>query len=455
MNTNGNYWQKITNKIEIFFLIYILLQPFLDLVSYFGTSVSTIVRALIMVVGFVYLLLYPNKKIRWGTTIYVVFLGIFMVIHTINNYMIKDPYNLMQEFTYAVKSAYVVEMLIVYAAVFLSLSKKMDWQKIVQRNMFINFVIISLVMLMAVLTGTGKQSYERYEKWDFFPTEGHSGWFYSANDLGALLAIGFSGMLLYVLNTKDVKKKYLLAPFILLVAWAMQEIGTKVGIGGALIPLTIGTVIALIYALFTKKGWANVLILAVSTVLLFVYLPASPAGENINISYYKEVPVDPEVPIDEDDSVEKEPEYELDTENLPQRLLSGRDRYLADIQEDWAVAPTSQKILGMGPGGNYEESLKIIEIDYFDWYYSYGILGSILLFLPLLYFGIRVLYSFIKYRLKQITPTLLMVGVAVCLSLGIAAFAGHILLNPASGIYFAIFYAYLLVISAYPKDNLL
>ncbi|WP_019154272.1 O-antigen ligase family protein [Robertmurraya massiliosenegalensis] len=455
MQLNEGYLQKIPTMLEFFFLFYIILQPFLDLVSYFGTSISTLVRAIVIVIGFVYLLSYPKKKIKWITIIYILLLGVFMTLHILNNYMVKAPYHLMQELTYAVKSAYVVEMLIVYALLFISISKKWDWQRIVQRNIFINMLVIGVVMLLATLTGTGKLSYNTYENWTNLPTEGHSGWFYSANDLGAIFAIGFTGMIIYMMNQKSTKLKWFLIPLLLLIIWAMLEVGTKVGLGAAILVLAIGAIISFVYAIIKRETWTNLFIAIIGLVFVFAYLPYSPVGKNINISYYKEVEkesIDPINEIEEPNEIEQ-PEFEFDTEDLPKRLLSGRDRFLANVKEDWNEAPVSQKLFGLGPGGNYQESIKIIEIDYFDWYYSYGLLGSILLFLPLFYFAFKILHSLIRFKFKQTSPTLLMVGVSVCLSLGIAGFAGHILLNPASGIYFAIFYAYLLKLSAYPEKE--
>ena len=48
-----------------------------------------------------------------------------------------------------------------------------------------------------------------------------------------------------------------------------------------------------------------------------------------------------------------------------------------------------QKLFGMGYASNYSDQPKTIEIDYLDLFFSTGILGSILYFLPLLYFAIR------------------------------------------------------------------
>lgn len=113
----------------------------------------------------------------------------------------------------------------------------------------------------------------------------------------------------------------------------------------------------------------------------------------------------------------------------------------------YKVAPVSQKLLGMGPGGNYEENLKIVEMDFFDWFFGYGIIGFCLFILPIIYFGIMVIKNMFQFKFKQVDRTFLVLGTAIGLGLGIAAVAGHILMNPASGIYFSILLAYFYVLS--------
>ena len=91
-------------------------------------------------------------------------------------------------------------------------------------------------------------------------------------------------------------------------------------------------------------------------------------------------------------------------------------------------APMSQKLLGMGYAGNYKEQPKLIERDFHDWFYSFGIIGFILLVIPFLYFGIKFI-ACIFTKFKQIfTVKYAMVIAAILLGLGISFMAGHILI---------------------------
>jgi hypothetical protein len=419
---------------ETFFIIYILLQPFLDLLAFVGTEVSLVFRVAAMGVGFIYLLLHPKNTFQKVSVIYLLLLGFFMLINLLNNYMLKDPYYLVKEFTYSVKTVYVIEMLLVYTALFLSIRNRLDWEKNIQRNIFINMVLIGIVMFLSDITDTGKRSYDTLVK------EGHSGWFYSANDLSAIFALGFTVAILYLLLAKPSAVKLLLLPFIWLVGWGMLTVGTKVGLGALLIILSMAISFSLFLAIVKKGPWLNVILIGITLIIAIFYIPSSPIGNNMSLTFFYQSDDSP-------DEGKEEKKYQLNTENLKYKMLSGRELFLANTKEDYQNAPLSQKLLGMGLGGNYEDNLKIIEMDFLDWWYGYGMIGFLILILPLLYFTLIILKSIFVTRFRNVNINFFMLGVGVTLGFGISFFAGHILLNPASGIYFSILLAYLYTLS--------
>ena len=359
-----------------------------------------------------------------------------MVFNTALNYLLKDPYFLVQEVTYAIKTIYVIEMLLVYTAVFLSIKKRQDWEKTIQRAIFFNISVIGIVMLLATITSTGNRSYETAVK------QGHSGWFYSANDLSAILAISFGVMLLYSIQAKS--KKWLYVPFLLLTAWAMMTVGTKVGLGALIIGLVAALFLTII-RLFLKKGsWLNLAILAGTLLLSLAYIPYSAIGNNIGITFFQQT--------EGDQSNSEEQKSTIAQQDMTYKVMSGRELFLKNVVSYYNEAPLLQKFIGMGPGGNYKEKLKLIEMDFLDWFYGYGVVGFLLLMLPLLFFIVMILKGMFRRLQLVFTPSFFMVGLSVVLALGIAAVAGHILLNPASGIYFAIFLSYLYTLSFAPSE---
>src|SRR5699024_434843 len=73
------------------------------------------------------------------------------------------------------------------------------------------------------------------------------------------------------------------------------------------------------------------------------------------------------------------------------KLLSSRDIYLQTTKEDFIQAEGLRKAFGLGYAGNYTSDPKIIEMDFFDMFFSYGVIGTLLLLIPLLYLCVKVL----------------------------------------------------------------
>ena len=126
-------------------------------------------------------------------------------------------------------------------------------------------------------------------------------------------------------------------------------------------------------------------------------------------------------------------------------IFSGRQLFEQMYKDFYKEAPTSQKLLGMGYAGNYKAEPKLIERDFHDWFYSFGIIGFILLVVPFLYFGIKfIVCVFTKFR-QVFTVKYAMVIASILLGLGISFIAGHILMSPGVSFYLVLVMAYLIV----------
>ncbi|HEX7065265.1 MAG TPA: O-antigen ligase family protein [Bacillales bacterium] len=427
-------WQY---KIEMFFVIYIVLQPLLDVTAFFHLPVSDVFRVFVMFLGFFYLLMNRHRKGHQYAILYLFLLGAVLLANLINSYILKNPFFLSIEVIYVIKTAYFAEMLVVYAFVFRSISEYPDWQKWIQRNAYIAMSIIGIVMLIATITGTGRRSYGSLAK------EGHSGWFFSANELGAILAMGIGLMLLYLLNRNKGTIKLMLTPLIMLVIWSMLMIGTKVGLGAALIILGIALVIALVETLLDRRNWLNLAIVTPLLILTVFIVPYMPVGNNVDFDVFSKWIGKIDLPLEQSTQLEEENLDEKQNLEVKKELLSGRGDFLRKTWEEYQKAPLSQKLLGMGRGGNYEEVPKLIEMNFFDWFFNFGILGFALLITPMVYLGFLIIKQLCQARFKQLNRTTLLVGAEVVLGLGSAFMAGHILSSPASGIYLAILIGYL------------
>jgi len=421
------------NYMENFFIIFLFVQPFIDVLSYFGIKVSVIARVIAMAIGFFYLLILKEYKYKKTILIYLISTGVFFILHTVVNYIYKDPYSLVQEVTYSIKTLFVIQMLIVYYVVFIQIKNRINYEKLIRSAVAFNLSAISIIMLVAEITNSMNPSYDHPGK------TGHTGWFYSGNDLSAIVAMSFGIYLLYLFFEKDQKRKiytYILLPIII---WAMYTIGTKVAFGAVLVGLSTYFIILLIRNI-PKRKWLETAIFSVVIASSAIYIPFSAVGFNLGLdsttlfsrSESKEIIGDP--------SDTEKVEF-VDDRDFNDRVFSGRDHFLRTVKVYWNEAPLAQKLFGMGPGGNYPENLKLIEMDYFDIYYGYGWLGSLLIFSCYFVFLFNILKKLIAR--KFIDSTVFVLGIQIGLGLFIALFAGHIFLNPASGIYLSLIIAYL------------
>jgi len=402
--------------------------------AYFNIPISTVLRGLAMGVGLVYIWLLSDRRGKKAALIYLVTLGLFMMVHLVTNYIAKEPFNMSLELTYMIKTVFFIKLLLVYVFVIKSFSEKKNWQQLIQLSVLINVIFIAIVMLLANLTGSGHKSYNALAK------EGHSGWFFSANELSIILGMGLSIMILYMVQKSKLWDKALLVPAIGLVIWAMLTVGTKVSFGSIIIVLAISIVLFIIKAIYHKRHWLNAIILSVFLAATILMTPSSPVGNNVGLTFGTDIINQGNRPAD----VEND---ETDKQQVDQRLLSGRKDFLHNIKAQYEEAPISQKLFGMGIGGNYTTTPKLIEMDFLDWYFNFGISGFVLLLVPLIYIGYRILVNLFNFHLKKINTPIVLVGVSVCLGFGSAFTAGHVLSSPAVSIYLAVLIGYLFTLT--------
>ena len=129
-------------------------------------------------------------------------------------------------------------------------------------------------------------------------------------------------------------------------------------------------------------------------------------------------------------------------ENL---LLSSRELFLEKQKNDFIKAPISQKLFGMGYAGNYTDEPKMVEMDFYDLLFSFGIIGTLILLIPLLYFGIKIIiFAFLNIKIV-FNLKYSMYATSLLLAFGIAFTAGHVLTAPAVSIYIAAILGFLTI----------
>lgn len=437
---------------------YILLQPFLDVSAFLGIPVSTIIRAVIIPIGVLFILTMPHTKWKTASVFYITFLAIVMAGHLLNNIIVKDPISLGAEVNHIVKTIYFPIMLIVYAMLFYSMMAVWDFRTKLVKYILINTSVVAFIILIAHITGTAKSSYHNVLR------DGHTGWFFSGNELSVILAVGFSFVTLAFLLISTKRLKYLMLPGMLLIIWSMLNIGTKVALGAVVFILLLGIVVA-----FLEKRRTGYSFHLTGIILLIVITgavtPLTPVITNMGVPLVGNEPSEEQLeqeaadnesaPAEEEGEEEAEPESGESAESGASQsfLFSGREAVLEQTVEQYKEAPVSQKVLGMGRGGNYTSYSRFIEMDFIDWFFTFGIVGFSILVFPIFLFGAGAVMYILKNRLLM-KPEVLFSGLAVLLGLGSAFTAGHVLSSPGSGIYVLLALAYVFCFSAFYSTSL-
>ncbi|MED1114851.1 O-antigen ligase family protein [Bacillus paramycoides] len=470
-------------RFEHFLLFFIILQPVLDLLTSLSiillkanATVGILVRFLIMAVGGIYILIQAKEKGNRKFLIYLILLAVVLGIGFINNTLVKNPIVLGEEVKFVAKALYIYIMLGSYILALKSLKKTVNISDKVRNSIVYSTLIINAVMVISISTSTDFGSYE-------WMKVGSRGWFFAGNELGSILAIIFPIVVLYsIQKTKSVKQVLYWIPSLLMI-YSLIQVGTKVGMGSIGTTLAAAIGIIVLQLLFDRKN-PNKKSLVLNAFIAVVLLAGvagtfkmTPLAQNMGIhnNYLSEQNVaqqgqkekeikekikkeekqhkveKPEEKAKIEAEVKKELEKEQKKENQENLIFSGRQVYEERHKQFFKEAPMSQKLLGMGYAGNFkyneqkQPDPKLIEMDFHDWFYDFGIIGFALLMIPFIYYGLRILLAFIT-RFKEIFNIKYgMLSASLVLALGIAYIAGHILTAPGVGIYFVVVLAYLIV----------
>lgn len=444
-------------KLLMWLVLFIAFQPIIDsltLASMYlletSITVGIVVRALYMLI-LACLLLWLSRKCKVSRlfTVYLFGLAVLLLANMLINMQVKEPYYLFQELKFYNKVVYFHIIFLGLTMVYKELKNRdYDITGNTTKYFWISGIIIGIIFVVAQLTGTSLSNYE-------YTKIGFSGWFYAGNEIGGIMAIVLPIMALHAINKTDsLKKPWAWIPFFIL-AFGMIMLGTKVGYGGILIVLLsviFGSLIMLIMKDRSTKVISNLLISVILTLILAVATPFTPIFGNmfahfdlLGIDFNDQPEPDTELTVEE-----QEEEDRITNEQVQNLVFSSREKYEAAMREEFLDAPLSQQLLGMGFAGNYDpvetgESPKMIEMDFHDWFYSFGWIGFIYLMAPLVWFSGRFIIRFIGNIKTYFTYFNVLYGVAFLLGIGIAYTAGHVLTAPAVSIYLAAILAMLTV----------
>ncbi|MDV6036147.1 O-antigen ligase family protein [Bacillus sp. SM-B1] len=449
--------KQTDNYFPHFLLLFIVFQPILDLLTSFSiyvlhmsATVGIVVRFAFMLLALGYLLLHHKQQGAKKYILYLCLFGIVLAIGLVNNLMVKSPISFGEEVKFIMKSVYPIVLLFGYIIALKELkNNEYAFHKIITYFLYAT-LILSISIIVAMATGTDFPSYPNSKI-------GSRGWFFAGNDLSSIFAIMFPIVVLYsVHKTTSFSKVYYWIPTVLAM-YASIMIGTKVGYGAIVITLGIALFFLFIeYMMHRKKegkGFTylvNTVVAAVVLGGLLVLTPQTPIAKNMSIhlqiyEYKKSVQEEKDR---KEGKVVKEEEHkqgELTDSEMKSLIYSDRDKFLKVYKQYYKEAPLSQKLFGMGYAGNYTTKMKLVEMDFHDLFFAFGIIGFLMYVLPLLYFGIKIFIRLITNFKKLFSVKHMLLASTLVLSLGIGFMSGHVLTAPAVSIFFTVILAYMVV----------
>ena len=398
-----NTWIK--KNFNIILLIFILLQPILDVITGIGIhtwhtniTIGIVVRMLFLAfVLYSVIFVYKRKK----SLIFYAILVIYGILYMAGMLIYKDGVGLFSEIQGLCRVFYFPVLLI-------SLYSIKDEIKISKMALMVVLITYLVCILVPNCLNLGFKTYE-------ITKAGTLGFFNSANEISGIISILTPIMILILVN----KKKILLTLIIVLIyLYVILTIGTKTPL------LSLGITIFFTYLWFIHQEikLKRVKRVAISIILLLIFI----AGMIVILpktNFYKNIETHLEfLEVDNITEVFK------DKKLIDHFIFSERLTFLENRYKDYRDENNYLQLFGIGYLKDGKDT-KAIEMDYFDIYYSQGLIGFII------YFGIYgYFFALIMKRRKRLDFTQYMLYISVVLSVLLSFITGHIITAPAVSI---------------------
>ena len=397
--------KKIQEKKSLIINSFILLQPILDFIT--GIQIhhlnSTITLGMIVRILFLFfmiVMLFSQKtKNKKKIILYILLIGIYAIFFTGETLWIKGQSNLFKELSGLVKVFYFPLLLGL-------LYEEREEIKIEKKTLQWSLMIYLLLIWIPMILNIGYETYEITKK-------GNLGFFHSANEISGILSILTPILLLEIVENK--KKEII---FLIIYLIVILNIGTKT----PLLALGITLFFSFIFLskkLFTQKKYKEIIKMTICLVgtitILVILIPQTNFYKNIktHLNFLK---------VDQIEEVWK------DEQLIDHFIFSQRLTFLKNKKQIYQKSSRIEKLIGIGYINEGKET-KMIEMDYFDIYYSQGIVGFLLVFIPYLW----ILLKLVKQKENK-TYQNLMLEVSLILILVLSLFTGHIITAPSVSI---------------------
>lgn len=398
------------------FYIYLLLQPMLDLVTSLMTkfmnsyiTIGLIIRGVFLAICVIYILFFSKSKYVKKSRIFLCFLFLFSIIYfCVRIEIFNDIHNLVRELIYMTKYYY-TPIFIIFIINFFD-EYKLKPNKIL-KILLINLFTYSLIILIANLTGTAFVTYES--------GFGNTGWFYSGNEISNILTILFPIVIILV----DKYKSYFILLFLIPIVFVMIIIGTKTSYVGLIFTLVIFSIYFVIKIPRIKE---KIIIISVLLLISLIFSGKIPVVNNIKNSIFRS----------ETSEVNKSK-----NEIIKDVVFSRRDLFKERVTKIYNTSTIEKKLFGVGFVNtkeiNNESITKLIEMDFYDIFYRYGLIGFMIYFIPFIYLAILIITKIFKLKFR-INKYHLLLAYSSLIGVAASFLVGHVLGAPAVSTYLGI-----------------
>lgn len=396
-------------------IIVILFQPIIDIITSYMTlnnykiTVGIISKVIVLLLAVYYLIIIDKEK-RKMNFLLLFLIMVFALLNIYNNLSVIKLYTFTY-INYLFKYLYHLIMLLFFAR----------WYKVYKIELYqlrIPIAIIVFSYIISLLTHSAYLSYDIYRM-------GYSGWYSSANELGNILVLLFPVAVYNAFHNKDGIKFDII--LFLLNGVCLLFLGTKVGLLGFYCITLCYLIIRIVFIKKVKidKGFIIVLLMVLCTT---AFINKLPTVYNIKLQI---------------------------SEGNNNYLLSGREKYYEKIMAQYKENSMIDKLIGLSYYESNEElnEILIVEQDFFDILFMYGIIGLLIIIVAYSIIYIHFIKTYLYYKkIKTFSKKYIAVIIAISIEFSVAFISGHSLLSPSVSTYLILLIVMSLSIE-YKKTN--
>ena len=412
-----------------------MLQKFTN-VALFGTLLRGGLLLGLLVYVFIFKKEHDKRIIRYITSIFLyAFIFVFDLFLINNTIIVSEIVGLIK---------YIFYPLTVATLLLINNKNKEN----VYNSLFICGIIYAIFLLVPLLFNINFKSYSSIKV-------GNIGWFFSANEISSIVSILSPFVFIKLYTQKDLKFRILSFIISSLYIYTIYTIGTKTVIASVFITLFF-LLLKNVYDLIKKRDYISPIATLLLIGIAILCFSKSSSLQNIKVQHdtfeISDIAMrDSEVVTNTSSNVILNNYYKtmydfLDepiyiTNKYLNLIFSSRDVFLMEHISSYKRAGLQEKLFGMGQIYNEKSSAtsKLVEIDFFDIFFNYGIIGFVVYFSFIIY----LLFIILKYLFKNLKEIfnnfeIYAIYISIIITFMLSCIAGHVIGAPAVSLIAAI-----------------